>query len=473
MGKTQLLQEIDSFIEENENDILSDMAELVSKRSVRGPAEDGAPFGPGPRSALDAGLAIAKRLGLLVNDGDGYVGWADIPGKGKEYIGVIAHLDVVPEGDGWNSDPYVLTERDGWLIGRGISDNKGAAVVSLYAAAFLARAGKPLNYGIRVMMGCDEECGMHDVTYYLSRNPEPIFCFTPDVDFPVSIGEKGIHSGGVFVSAPVFTTISSFSAGIATNAIPGRASCVLSAPGMSGKKFKETEGIAVLPRDDGSFLIEARGIGGHAAHPDGKVNAIGILTDFLLDNEIGGADERLFLELLRKIHSNAYGEGLGIACTGESLGRLTSIGGVISQEGGVLRQDMNIRYPECVTGGDITKALSKIAAEHNARFEEGEITEPFYISPDFPAIKVLLSAYREISGHAAEPYTMFGGTYARHFKNAVGFGPGDDFTPRPSFVASDHAPNEASYFPSLKEALKIFILALWRLQELSPEELGR
>jgi succinyl-diaminopimelate desuccinylase len=109
MKETQLLQEIDAFIEKNEEDILRDMADLVSKRSVRGQAEEGAPFGPGPRSALDAGLTIAKRLGLSVDDGDGYVGWGDIPGERKEYIGVIAHIDVVPEGEGWNSDPYVLT----------------------------------------------------------------------------------------------------------------------------------------------------------------------------------------------------------------------------------------------------------------------------------------------------------------------------------------------------------------------------
>lgn len=470
MEKTKLLQEIDSFIERNEKDILRDMAELVSKRSVKAPAEKGAPFGPGARSALDVGLSIAERLGFSVDDGDGYVGWGEVKGEREEYIGIISHLDVVPEGEGWNSDPYVLTEREGWLIGRGISDNKGAAVISLYAAAFLARSGVPLKYGMRVMMGCDEESGMHDVPYYLSHNPEPIFCFTPDVDFPVSIGEKGIHSGGLFASSPVFTTISSFSAGIASNAIPGRASCVVRA---NGKSFKEAKGVTVTPQDDGSFLVEALGVGGHAAHPDGKVNAIGILTDFLLDNEIGNAEERLFLELLHKIHANAYGEGLGIACTGEQLGQLTSIGGIISQEGAVIRQDMNIRYPERITGREISERLSKLAATHGASFVGGEVDEPFYISPDSPAIRVLLSTYSEISGRKAEPYTMFGGTYARRFKNAVGFGPGDDHTPRPAFVASDHAPNEASYIPSLKEALKIFIVALSRLQELPPEDLRK
>ena len=458
MDDSRLLQEIDLFIAENEQAILADMAELVSKKSVKGPPEEGAPYGVGPRRALDGALAVAKRLGFEVNDGDGHVGWGEIHGARDEYIGVIGHVDVVPEGEGWDGDPYVLREREGWLIGRGISDNKGAVVLSLYAAAFLARSGKALKYGIRVMMGCDEESGMQDVPYYLARNPEPIFCFTPDVDFPVSIGEKGIHAGGIFASAPVFT------------AIPGKASCVVR---TAGRAFKEAKGVTVTPREDGSYLIEAQGVGGHAAHPEGKVNAIGILTDFLLDNHIGDGDERRFLELLRKIHRNPYGEGLAIATTGELLGPLTSIGGIISQEGAVVRQDMNIRYPESITGGEITRKLTEAAAAHNASFTEAMVDEPFYLSPDSPAIQVLRSAYHEITGHPGGTYTQCGGTYARRFKNAVGFGPGDDHIPRPDFVASDHAPNEGSYIPSLKEALKVFIVALWRLQDLSPEDLGR
>ena len=53
-------------------------------------------------------MAIAERLGFAVNDGDGYVGWADLPGKHEEHIGVIAHVDVVPEGERslWETDPF-------------------------------------------------------------------------------------------------------------------------------------------------------------------------------------------------------------------------------------------------------------------------------------------------------------------------------------------------------------------------------
>ncbi|MDR1515607.1 MAG: Sapep family Mn(2+)-dependent dipeptidase [Synergistaceae bacterium] len=465
MNKEQLLQKIDAFIQENEKNIINDIAELISKRSVNGPAEEGAPFGRGPRNALDAALSVAERLGLSTSDGDGHVGWGELA-AGEGHIALIAHLDVVPEGEGWDTDPYIMAEKDGWLIGRGVSDNKGAVVISLYAASFFARAGEPLNYGIRVLLGCDEESCMRDVPHYLSRNPEPLFCFTPDADFPVCNGEKGVYASGVFVSAPVFSNISSFTGGLATNVIPADASCVIRG---GAKEFKETEGIRVTPRDDGSYLIEAHGIGGHASIPEGCVNGIGILTNFLLDNGIGSSDERVFLELLRKLHSDVYGTDLGIACSDEILGRLTCIGGMISQEDGVVRQDINIRYPGCVTGEELTRSLSEIAFSCNSRFEEGESMKPFYIPADSPPIQVLLSSYNEISGLEAKTYTMGGGTYARRFRNAVGFGPGDN-KPRPPHLRGDHSPNESVSVSSLKEALKIYILSLWRLEQLSLED---
>ena len=57
-------------------------------------------------------------------------------GKGNVEIGIWNHLDVVPEGKGWIYPPYTCTEKDGYLIGRGVQDNKGPAVAVLYAMKY-------------------------------------------------------------------------------------------------------------------------------------------------------------------------------------------------------------------------------------------------------------------------------------------------------------------------------------------------
>lgn len=50
-----------------------------------------------------------------------------------EVIGVVAHLDVVTEGNGWDTDPYKATIKDNKIYGRGTSDDKGGAIASLTA----------------------------------------------------------------------------------------------------------------------------------------------------------------------------------------------------------------------------------------------------------------------------------------------------------------------------------------------------
>ena len=109
---------VDAFIEQHKEDILRDVARLVAVPSVEAPAAPGAPYGPGVRAALDEALAIAAELGLDAAQDEGRIGWADIPGaEPDKYLAVISHVDVVPEGSGWDADPYTLRRREGWLLG--------------------------------------------------------------------------------------------------------------------------------------------------------------------------------------------------------------------------------------------------------------------------------------------------------------------------------------------------------------------
>ena len=138
MDLSSLRAQAQQFVQQHQQEVIDDISRLVAVKSVRGEAGPHAPFGPGPRRALDAALAMAGEMGLQCADYD-YLGKASVPGSGEKAIGIVAHLDVVPEGGGWNSDPYTLTQKEGWLIGRGVVDDKGPAVLALWAARFFAQ----------------------------------------------------------------------------------------------------------------------------------------------------------------------------------------------------------------------------------------------------------------------------------------------------------------------------------------------
>ena len=133
------LSDIKRFAETHERDIVRDIARLVRIPSVEGPAEPGAPFGIESRKALDCALQIAEELGLDTVNCENKIGYATIgTDHGQGYLATITHVDVVPAGDGWSADPFTLREREGYLIGRGVMDDKGPSVLCLYALKYLA-----------------------------------------------------------------------------------------------------------------------------------------------------------------------------------------------------------------------------------------------------------------------------------------------------------------------------------------------
>ena len=99
---------------------------------------------------------------------------------------------VVPAGSGWTSDPFTLTRKDGRLIGRGVLDDKGPAISSLYALRAIKEAGIPLKRRVRIFLGCDEERGWACVNRYKQTEPNPTLAFTPDGSYPVINSEKNI-----------------------------------------------------------------------------------------------------------------------------------------------------------------------------------------------------------------------------------------------------------------------------------------
>lgn len=113
-------------------------------------------------------LKVCEDMGFRTKNVDNYMGWAEI-GEGDEMVAILGHLDVVPEGKGWDKDPYSGEVDDTNVYGRGAMDDKGPAIAALYGMKAIVDAGLPLKRRIRILFGTNEETGAADMDYYLEK----------------------------------------------------------------------------------------------------------------------------------------------------------------------------------------------------------------------------------------------------------------------------------------------------------------
>ena len=102
----------------------------------------------------------------------------------------------------WMSEPYSLVKRDGYYLGCGVEDDKGPAIIALWAVKYFIDNNIKLNHKVRFIFGSNEESGMGAVKKYVAENPQPDFMMTPDAEFPIICGEKGIVHGQVDFKFP-------------------------------------------------------------------------------------------------------------------------------------------------------------------------------------------------------------------------------------------------------------------------------
>lgn len=155
MHDENLNQHIDGLRDE----LIKAVQDCVQFKSVKDMdhVSPGAPFGPGIRDCLEWTLSLGEKLGFEVKNIDGYAGQIEM-GSG-ELLGILGHLDVVPEGDGWSVPPYSGTIKEGRIYGRGALDDKGPTLAALFAMKALKDANIPLKKKIRLILGTDEESG--------------------------------------------------------------------------------------------------------------------------------------------------------------------------------------------------------------------------------------------------------------------------------------------------------------------------
>ena len=114
---------IKKYIEHNFDNILTDIIKIIKIKTVKGEATPEAPFGENLKYGLEKTLEIAKKLGFKTKNLNNYIGYSEI-GEGDEYIAVLGHIDVVPEGDisKWSVNPYSGEIKNNLLIARGAID---------------------------------------------------------------------------------------------------------------------------------------------------------------------------------------------------------------------------------------------------------------------------------------------------------------------------------------------------------------
>ena len=427
MTKGRILMKRMDKIAPLQEEMLKNLEKLININSVEGTPSEGKPFGEGPAKALKEALTIGEELGFETHNMENYCGWAQM-GEGKDLIGLCAHLDVVPAGEGWDSDPYHMERRGDYVYGRGVSDDKGAVIASLYAMKIVRELGVPLQKRVRLIMGCNEETGSNCMKYY-AEHGEPVTAgFTPDGNFPGIHGEKGSCR---MLAKSRKTNILSMNGGFVSNAVCSRCETRVPSSAVSAEALREALKKTPLSsftvkEAEGVIAIEAKGVAAHASTPLLGVNAAGYTMQAL--KEAGMEDD--FVDF--------YNEKIGTACDGAGMGckvsdpygALTLNNGIVKTENGVISCTIDIRYPVTLTPEKLREM-----AEPNLRSEKGSITiesvgRPLFYPRDSALVQNLLKAYQEVTGDLQhQPEVIGGGTYAKSVPGIIAFGcefPGDD-----------------------------------------------
>lgn len=431
-------QKLDAIVDSYREDILETMKRWIAIPSVQAPrAAENAPFGKETRRMLDTAMADASSMGFEAKEFDGYAMHAQM-GHGEKTLGILCHLDVVPAGDGWKHDPWGAEIEDGKLYGRGIADDKGAAILSLYAMKAVREAGVKLKDGVRLILGCDEETGMTDMRYYAEHSDLPDYGFSPDAEFPVINIEKGglslnltaVTGGEDGAELPVYELY----AGVRQNVVPGVAWAKLGVNDMAKfeKKLnavREETGFELnCEYEDGICRLIAMGQSAHASMPHLGKNAAGMLLIALDRLNAGGGSRKAIKGLAELLGLDGTGRALGIACEDEISGALTCNLGILRYDQNRLSARLDIRYPLCANEELMCGQAVKSVARYGMGVELVGSHTPHHVPAEHKVVKGLLKAYSEATGTPGYAFAIGGGTYSRCMPNTVAFGlnfPGD------------------------------------------------
>lgn len=463
---------IREWINAHKEEILEDHMALCRIPSVRGEAEENAPYGKECARALQASADLFEKNGfsVRVEKSRGYA-LARLE-KGEKTIGLFGHSDVVPAGDGWiKTEPFEPRVIDGVLYGRGVGDNKAGVIQSLYAMRMIKEMDLPIRCSVQAFIGSNEESGMMDIVSFAENEKMPEVNLAPDSSYPCSTGEKGILRIWTKCRTPM-SDILDVDGGTAANIVMDHVRVRLA------KKAELKEEIAsliadrtefVLSEEADALVLEANGVSKHAAHPEDSLNAAWLAFELLSGVKALAEGDRKIMKHAADAIACPYGEGLGIAHEDAAFGKLTSVCGMTRTEKGLLRINMDIRYGNTFDPRELEKKLYEKWESVGFDVEEINNRPGYRIADGHPIPPVLCAAFKELTGVESEPKLLSGGTYSRGLKNSFSIGfraPDPDSTVEwpelPAGHGHAHQRDEAIILDQFYQSLRVvtnFVLA--------------
>ncbi len=469
----EILNKAYEIIDQQHDEIISTLQQLIAIPSVSVRTQGDRPFGEEVDRAFRFMLQMAEQDGFETFNADNYGGHIDFRGEGSEVVGILGHIDVVPEGRDWDFEPYGGTVSDGRIYGRGAIDDKGPVIATYCAMKALKEAGFRPDRTVRLILGLDEETDWEGMEYYFTKVRKPDFGFSPDGEFPAIHGEKGIL---IFDIADKFgksqtkgIELRSVRGGNAANMVADHArAIVLSEDRAEYEKIKELladlrkqKGYRVTQKQIGKSLeIAVQGVSAHGARPELGVNAVSVMMDILGHINFANDDMNSFIDFYNThIGFETDGSSMGCGLSDEQSGRLVFNVGMIDMSQKSADLTINIRYPVTFDEDRVYDAMMPVINRYNMGIVKGEHKAPVYMPADSPLISTLMKVYREQTGDTGtQPLVIGGGTYARAADNIVAFGacmPGEE--------EMAHQKNEYIRIDNLMQMTKIYAQAVYEL----------
>lgn len=461
-------QFLDDYLRENRQNIIDDLMELIQIPSVRGKSAPTAPYGVEVRRALDKASEQAERRGLKVYTSvHGKYGYCDV-GQGEKIVGIMPHLDVVPALGSWSREPFQPYVSNGYIVGRGSSDDKGGCIASLYALDALHKSGAALNSRVRLVFGCNEETGMDDVSALIADGNKPDFTLVPDAFWAIGVGHKGRLALTLECNKP-FEEIVQFSGGDDSGAaVPDSASCTLPYSEEKWSAFQKlaSEYNAEIRRKGAFIDLIAKGVSAHPAMPDAGISAINRLAALLAAAKILPTGDAETMEMLALATDGFSGTAFEIAFRDELSGALTCVCVKARTVEERLMLYFNIRFCVTMSPEELLEKIRLYAQKHNLRIVDTQLSPAHLFPPDDPMVPVLQSAYSQVTKQDADLYVHPGGTYAALLGSGVIFG--NEFR-KPSPLGEGkgraHQSDELTSIEDLLQSIRIYFYALLAASE--------